>query len=430
MAALRRRGLRVSPYKVGPDYIDPSYHRAASGAPATALDTWMLGREGAIASFARTATGDVAVIEGVMGLYDGASPETETGSTAEVAKLLGCPVILVIDGSAVARSAAATALGFKAFDPDVRIAGVVANRIAGEGHAAYLRPSIEQVAGLPLLGWLPGSENNRIPERHLGLVMAGEMDGQALIDGLANLIEEHLDVDRLLSVARSADPISIGDPELTATSAKCVRIAVARDEAFCFYYPDNFALLEQAGADLVYFSPLRDHSLPPDVDALYIGGGYPELHARSLSANGDMIASIVEFERTGKSIFAECGGFMYLCESLVDVAGDEHSMAGLLGGRTVMEKRLQAIGYREAVVETDSFLGPAGTVIRGHEFRHSRYEGDAGSPAFMVGDKPFGHRRGNIIGSYVHLHFGSNPAAARHWVEACARSMGVTEARS
>jgi cobyrinic acid a,c-diamide synthase len=209
-----------------------------------------------------------------------------------------------------------------------------------------------------------------------------------------------------------------------------VRIAVARDEAFCFYYPDNFALLEQAGADLVYFSPLRDHSLPPDVDALYIGGGYPELHARSLSANGDMIASIVEFERTGKSIFAECGGFMYLCESLVDVAGDEHSMAGLLGGRTVMEKRLQAIGYREAVVETDSFLGPAGTVIRGHEFRHSRYEGDAGSPAFMVGDKPFGHRRGNIIGSYVHLHFGSNPAAARHWVEACARSMGVTEARS
>lgn len=425
LAALRRRGLRVAPFKVGPDYLDPGYHQAAAGRASAPLDAWMLGESGVRESFARGAAGlDVAVIEGMMGLHDGADPETDAGSTAQIAKLLQCPVLLVLDGSALARSAGAVALGYRSFDPDVRLAGVILNRVSGEGHAAYLRPAIERGANLPVLGWLPPEPEATIPERHLGLVSAGEAKNlETRVARLADLIEAHLDLDQLLELARSAPPLSLPVPARVKAEPPRARIAVARDEAFCFYYPDNLALLEAAGAEIVPFSPLRDTVLPPGAQGLYLGGGYPELHAARLSENSAIRAAIADAARSGLPLYAECGGFMYLCESLTDLAGCSHTMAGLLPGRCVMEARLQAIGYREAALRRDGVLGPAGTLLRGHEFHHSRYAGPLGpeQAAFDAGGRAIGYASGSVLASYVHLHFGSNPSAARHFVDAAER---------
>lgn len=430
MAALAHRGFPVAPFKVGPDYLDPGFHAAACGRPSGTLDSWMLGEHGVRESFARgmASAGSeggappIAVIEGMMGLHDGADANTDRGSTAEIARLLQAPVVLILDASALARSAGAVALGYRSFDERVPVAGVIANRVAGEGHAAYLRPAIEEIAGLPFLGWLPTESDLSFPERHLGLVGTGEQSDLAdRIGRWRALVEERLDVDRLLELAASAPPL----PEVAQTpmgnSAGRVRIAVARDEAFQFYYPDNLALLEAAGAELIPFSPLRDTALPDSVGGVYLGGGYPELHASQLAGNNAMRRAIREAAGRGLPIYAECGGFMLLCEALVDVDGRLHPMVGLVPGRCVMERSLHAIGYREAVGAGDNLLGPAGTVIRGHEFHHSRFEGElpSGSEAFHVGDRPVGFARGSLLASYVHLHFGSNPGAAEHFVRRC-----------
>jgi cobyrinic acid a,c-diamide synthase len=420
MAAYRRRGRRVAPFKVGPDYLDPGWHTAACGRPSAPLDTWMLGVEGVRRSFQRgVEDADLALIEGMMGLHDGAEASTDRGSTAEVAKVLEAPVVLVLDGSALARSAGAVALGYRLFDPDVRFAGVIANRLAGAGHAEYLRPGIETRAELPLLGWLPSAPGAQIPERYLGLGAAGEQRPD-LVERLADLIEAHLDLDALLHAAQAAPPLPLLTDPPTPTRPG-VRLGIAQDAAFSFYYPDNLALLQRAGAVLVPFSPISDTRLPERLDGLYLGGGYPELHAAALAKNGSLHAEIRAAARRGLPIYAECGGLMYLCAALRDARGREHPLVGLVPARCVMEPGLQAIGYREVVTRCPTLLGPPGTTVRGHEFHHSRLEGDlpAEALAFRVGERSIGFATGNLLASYVHLHFGSNPAAAEHFINQC-----------
>lgn len=426
LAALRRRGLTVAPFKVGPDFIDPGHHARACGRTSRNLDGWMCGQAWVRQSFARGCVGaDLALIEGVMGLFDGAAGDSEVGSSAEVAKWLQSPVILVIDARAQARSAAATLQGFARFDPQLPIAGVIFNRVGSPGHAEMLRQAVASVPGLPpVLGCLPRSAELALPERHLGLVTAEDAGcDQSFFGRLADWIEAHVDLDALLRVAAPASPpapLPEGEGKL-GKAASPVRIAVARDAAFCFYYPDNLELLAAAGAQLVFFSPLTDGKLPAGIDGLYLGGGYPELHAAQLSANLPLREEIASAAKAGLPIYAECGGFMYLSAAI-----DELPMVGIFPARARMLPQRKALGYREVTLSADSPLGPAGTKARGHEFHYSELELPAAIPRCYrlsrrqgeaVGSE--GYRIGNVLGSYVHLHFGSNPHLPKNFVEFC-----------
>src|SRR5579859_2311063 len=329
IGALRRRGLTVQPFKVGPDFIDPLHHQHASGRPARNLDGWMLDPETNLERFARaTADADVAVIEGVMGLFDGSEGKSDRGSTAEMAKLLGLPVLLVIDASAMARSAAALIHGFTSFDRHLRVAGVILNNVGGEIHAGMIRDAV--AGAVPMLGALPRAKDLVVPERHLGLHLPYEAR-TGYVEQLATLIETHIDLDALLSnsvIERL--PVAATPPAVPPKA----RLAVARDEAFCFYYTDNLELLEQAGAELVRFSPI-DEPLPENIDGIYLGGGYPELHADKLSDNKPTRDAIREFASAGGPIYAECGGLMYLADTL-DLDGQPHPMCGVLPFSTTM----------------------------------------------------------------------------------------------
>jgi cobyrinic acid a,c-diamide synthase len=421
--------MDVQPFKVGPDYLDPYHHTLASGKPSWALDSWMLGPEGVRESFIRgSRNAGIAVIEGMMGLYDGASGNNDSGSTAEVARLLGSPVILVIDASGLARSAGALVQGYRDFDPNVNLAGVIANRVAGAGHLEYLRPSIEGRLGIPLLGGLPHDPSLTLPERHLGLALPEDDDAaRSRIQGLSEWVIQHLDLERIQQIACSTTTTEGNSYSLVSNtpqpSAKPpVRIALAHDPAFCFYYPENLRLLEMAGAELAFFSPVRDAALPENIDGLYMGGGYPELYAQELADNVSMRASIAEAIRDGVPTLAECGGFMYLCERLVLANKQSYPMVGVVPGQVIMGRSLQAIGYREVTLRHKCPLGPAGETLRGHEFRYSRHESaiPAAAAAFDTAQGPLGYTSGSLVASYVHLHFGSNPRAATCFVSHCA----------
>lgn len=428
MAALRRKGLTVQGFKVGPDFIDPGHHKAVTGRAAHNLDGWMMGPEVNRSLFLRSLWGaDAGVIEGVMGLFDGISGSDDTGSTARTAKELGVPVLLVVDARAMARSAAAVALGFARFDPELPLAGVVFNRVGSETHARMLEEAMEAVPGVPLLGCLPREEGLEIPSRHLGLVTADDhiMD-EGRIDRLARWAETHLDLDLLLAGAprfQAIPPSSGGHVE------KRGRIGLALDEAFCFYYAENLRLLEASGAELAPFSPLRDKALPEGVSGLYLGGGYPELHCEALSANRSMKKAVRSFVQAGGAVYAECGGFMYLMRTIRDLKGRAHRMAGVFPFNAVMEPRLRSLGYREITTRRQSLLGPAGTRVRGHEFHYSRMTDgeERHDPVYTVKGRldldgtEEGFSVDKVLGSYIHLHWGSNPAAARSLVEACSR---------
>jgi cobyrinic acid a,c-diamide synthase len=435
MAALARDYV-VHGFKVGPDYIDPMYHTAATGRPSRNLDTWMVDPDQVSATFARAAAGvDVAIIEGVMGLFDGYGASTESGSTAEVAKLLGAPVLLVLDVGKMARSAGAMALGYRDFDPQLNVAGVVCNRVGSDRHAAWVTEAVTAL-GLPVLGCLPKSAELHIPERHLGLHTAVERQGeaQAFLDRADALVAEHIDLRAVWRLARGAAPIQVDlpdralewrDEELAPTPV--VRLAVARDEAFCFYYEDNLDLLRGAGAEIVFFSPLRDGSLPRDTAGLYLGGGYPELYGAQLAANDAMRDAIAAAHDARMPIYAECGGLMMLTQSLTDLDGTSYPMVGVLPGRARMRERLR-MGYRQVKAVRDCLLLRKGEITRGHEFHYSDWV-DRGTPphAYEVfprrGERAWteGYARGNLLASYVHLHFGSHAALARNMVRACAR---------
>jgi cobyrinic acid a,c-diamide synthase len=387
----------------------------------------MMGRDAVLATFARAAAGvDVAVIEGVMGLFDGASPGSDAGSTAEIARWLEAPVALVLDASGMARTAAAVAAGLASFDPRLRVAALVCNRVGGEGHLALLR---EAVAAPPVLGGLPDRPALAFPERHLGLVTAASALPDERIAAWARLAEEWLDLDAILSAARSATPLEdvVGDVAVPATAPVC-RIGIARDEAFHFYYEDNLARLAALGATLVPFSPLHDRALP-EVDGLYLGGGYPEEHAAGLAANAPMRDAVRAFVASGRPVYAECGGLMALASAIRTRDGRDHEGLGILPGVAVVHERLQAIGYAEVTTRAPSLLGPAGVRFRGHQFRYSELVGVPGpvarvydvggrGPPVVEGYQPVP----NVLASYVHAHWASCPGAAGALVAACARA--------
>jgi len=427
-AALRRRGLRVAPFKCGPDYLDPTWHARVAGAPSHNLDGWMMGREASLATFARASAGaDVALVEGVMGLFDGASPCGEEGSTAEMAKWLGAPVIAVLDASGMARTVAAVAHGLATFDPAVRVAAILANRVGSRRHADLLR---EALPPRVLAGALPEVEELRFPERHLGLFAAdAALLGDASLARWADLAEEWIDLDALLALARAVAPLDIpaAAPAPSPLGAARCRIAVAFDEAFHFYYEDNLARLESLGAALVRFSPLRDAALP-DADGLYLGGGYPEEHAAALAANVRMRDAIRAFAQAGRPVYAECGGLMYLARAIRSRDGAEHPMVGLVPGVAAVRPRLAALGYAEVETRAPTLLGPAGLRFRGHEFRYSELEGvPEGAPrAYSVRRRrggelsAEGYGEGSVLASYVHAHWASCGVAAEGFVRACA----------
>jgi cobyrinic acid a,c-diamide synthase len=447
MAAMRRRGVRVQPFKVGPDFIDPTLHRRAAGRVSRNLDGWMLTREANVSTFARSSDGaDIAVIEGVMGLFDGRDGATEAGSTAEMAKLLGAPVVLVIDASAMARSAAALVHGYECFDSQLDVAGVVFNRVAGEGHFAFLREAVEATCRARVIGWLAYAESVRLPERHLGLVMADEVFTQERLDAMADWVGAGLDTDALFNLARKTARAGISAADIIPRQGNLgglrdaknrapverpglkrrPRIGVARDRAFCFYYQDNLDLLGSFGAQIVEFSPVADARLPDGLDGLYFGGGYPELHAAALAANESMRLEVARFAGGGAPVYAECGGLMYLTEAIVDAEGRSYPMVGVFPTRARMQPRLAALGYAE-VEGTDEagWLRP-NERARGHEFRYSVIDEMPGrvSRRYLVstraGERREGFAVGSTLASYVHLHFGSCPLVPARFVGACA----------
>ncbi len=406
MRALTARGMAVAPFKIGPDYIDPSHHRAAAGRPARSLDTWMLSSDAVLGVFARgTAHADVAVIEGVMGMFDGRAGPPPNGSTAEVAALLRAPIVLVIDARAMAQTAGAIALGLGSAVPGVRIAGVILNRVAGEAHAEMCRTAIQDMAGVPVLGWLPRDPAVGVPERHLGLAQAEERTVD--FDRLTALVNEHIDLDALLAVARRAPALDAPAAIPPMVSARGAIIGVARDAAFSFYYEDSLDLLRACGAEIKFFSPLADNAPPGDAGLLYFGGGYPELYAEALAANSSMRAAVKTFAESGRPIYAECGGLMYLCRGMV----------GIVPAVAAMTERV-TLGYRELEVLHDSPLAQAGQRLRGHEFHYSRLVVDTPlPPAYRMSDgREEGYLLGNVLASYVHVHLGSDPRLAERLV--------------
>jgi cobyrinic acid a,c-diamide synthase len=424
LEALRRRGLAVQAFKVGPDFIDPGLHAVVTGRPSYNLDGWMCGRERVRDVVRRVAAGaDVAVVEGVMGCFDGVDGATEEGSTAQVAKWLGAPVVLVLDASALARSAGAIALGFERFDPALRVAGVVANRVGGATHARWVFDAIQSACRAEPLGAIAGARELAMPERHLGLHTAPEGALTAeLIGRLGDAVEQGVDLDRLLALSVPLEVAPAAPSEPTPSRA---RIGVARDAAFQFYYVENLDLLRAAGAALIDWSPLADAEVP-EVDGLYLGGGYPELHGAALADNASMRKSVRRFAESGRPVYAECGGLMLLAESLEDAAGRVHPMVGVLPAAVRMREHGVTLGYAEVTLAAPTLLGGPGTVVRGQEF-HASTLGPlppAFTRAYRVrppggGERAEGYTVGRALMSYVHLHFASNPGVAAAFVDAC-----------
>ncbi|MEW5736721.1 MAG: cobyrinate a,c-diamide synthase [Thermodesulfobacteriota bacterium] len=431
LAALRRRGLRAAPFKAGPDFIDPGHHSQVSGRASRNLDGWMLCRDACREVFARAAQdSDIAVVEGVMGLFDGVDGTSEDGSTAQMAKWLGLPVLLVADARSMARSAAALVAGFEGFDPELSFCGVAFNRVGSQRHRLMLEQALSGRVKMPCRGALPRREDLAIAERHLGLVTR---EDHALGEGdaarLADWIEESLDLDGLISALPSVPlPPAPPAPEMEADQAP-VRIAVARDRAFCFYYQDNLDLLMRFGAEIVFFSPLDDPALPAGIQGLYLGGGYPELHAAALAENASLRALIRQRFLDGMPVYAECGGFMYLCRSLCGTDGREHPMAGCFDFGCTMSPRLRSLGYRDVEMRRDTILGKAGTRVRGHEFHYSHLtdppsQADGSGPCRLLNregkeTEPAAFSERQCLAGYVHLHFLSNPSVAGSFVESC-----------
>jgi cobyrinic acid a,c-diamide synthase len=418
--ALQARGLKVATFKCGPDYLDPSYHARSSGAPCHNLDGWLMGRDAVISTFRHASQGhDVALIEGVMGLYDGASPDSEEGSAAQVAKWLAAPVLAVVDASGMARTIAAIGTGLAAFDPDLKMAGLFANRVGSRGHLELLQRAARGTA-VPVVGGLPAQESLAFPERHLGLLTASEESIPTQhLDAWGTLLSEWNDLEAFLRLAREAPALPEAPEEDRSEAPVTCRIAVAQDAAFHFYYADNLRRLERLGAQCVPFSPLADEALPPDVHAVYLGGGYPELHARKLADNQSLRRALSDFAARGGPIYAECGGMMYLSQAIRTLDGQDFPMVGLVPGVAVMAPKLQALGYVEVETAARTVLGGAGLRFRGHQFRYSTLEGVPEQGGVLRIRRRRGgstHTEGfgppNVLASYVHAHWASNPLVA------------------
>ncbi|MER7713110.1 cobyrinate a,c-diamide synthase [Streptomyces werraensis] len=438
MAALSARGMAVSPHKVGPDYIDPGYHALATGRVGRNLDAYLCGAELVAPLFAHGARGcDIAVVEGVMGLFDGAAGEGELASTAQVAKALRAPVVLVVDASAQARSVAALVHGFVSFDPEVRVGGVILNKVGSERHEVLLREALE-ATGVPVMGVLRRDAVVATPARHLGLVPVAERRASAVdaVRAMGAMVAEGCDLAGLVALACSAgsleaaawdagealfpDPlVGPGGPRPRTADGPAV-VAVAGGAAFTFSYAEHAELLAAAGAHVVTFDPLRDEELPEGTSGVVIGGGFPEVYASELSANEVLRKRIAELAASGAPVAAECAGLLYLCREL-----DGMPMCGVLDASARMSERL-TLGYRDAVAVSDSVLAAAGTRMRGHEFHRTVVEPGAGaSPAWGVRvpeRRVEGFVEGAVHASYLHTHWASAPGVARRFVERCRTS--------
>jgi cobyrinic acid a,c-diamide synthase len=430
MAALRAKGHRVAPFKVGPDFIDPSYHALATSRPGRNLDAFLSGQDLIGPLFAHGAKGaDIAVVEGVMGLFDGKSGGGEYASTAHVAKLLDAPVLLVVDAGAMARSAAAIVHGYATFDPELRLAGSILNRVGSPTHEAMLREAIEPL-GVPVFGVLRRDDNLHTPDRHLGLVPAVERREEArkALSRVGEAVARSCDLDGIMRLAVSAEPLHAppwdpSPPETGAPEARqSVRVAVASGPAFSFVYEENLELLRGAGAQTVFFDPTTEEDLPESTDALYLGGGFPETYAEALSENEPLRERVYAFARSGRPVAAECGGLLYLCREL-----DGRKMCGALNAKAWMTNGL-SLGYREARALADSSLAAHSASIRGHEFHYSAVEPQAGTPPGatpaweLLGRGEEGFVAGGVHASYLHTHWAATPKVPHRFLQSAARS--------
>lgn len=423
-AALVGQGHSVQYFKCGPDFIDPTLHRLVSGRISRNLDLRMCGATFVRQTFARHCDADFVIVEGVMGLFDGGA-----ASTAALAKALDLPVILVVNSAACAESIAALVHGFESFDPNLEIAGVIFNRVGSPGHYRLLAESVEKHCRAAVLGGIPRHEDFVVPGRHLGLHMGHDNPlSPERLRRVGEVVGNHIDFAQLEETTASLASCLTAE---TTAAENSVRVGVARDEAFCFYYEDNLDLLRDAGAELVFFSPLADGALPPDLDGLYFGGGYPELHGEALAANHSLREEIRIRSAAGLPVYGECGGFMYLCESLVATEGDEYPMVGVFPVRARMRQRLSRLGYRTAIVQKNT-IWPQGIALAGHEFHYSETEAmpEQVERIYALDDgRQEGYCLHNTLAGYLHLHFGGTPAAARHFVEFCRRHGRAGEAR-
>lgn len=451
MAALVSRGYKVQPFKVALDYIDPSYHTEITGRFCRNLDGYLMDENGILDVYTHGCEAedkaDIAIIEGVRGLYEGFESLSDLGSTAQIAKILNCSVILVINARSITRSSAALVNGYKNFDPDVQIAGVILNNIGSLRHAEKAKEAIEYYTGVPVIGIVPRDPSMQISMRHLGLMPAlegrrrlGNEGFEARLRGIEEIINKGIDVDRFLKIASNAKPLKSPESSVfssTLDERECKpKIGVALDEAFNFYYRDNIDLLKLAGAEIVYFSPVKDPALP-EVDGLYIGGGYPELFAAELEANESMRQDIKKASAEGMPIYAECGGLMYLTEKIstgvsekgtyhdASISESTYSMVGALPGHTIMGQT-RVVSYNIGTLERDSLIGKKGNSFKGHEFHHSEIQEIPENAEFaitlsrgtgIIGDRD-GLISGNTLGSYAHLHGVSYRELAGSLVEA------------
>jgi Ni-sirohydrochlorin a,c-diamide synthase len=431
LSALRGKGLQVQPFKVAMDYIDPSYHTWITGRSCRNLDGYLMTQEAVREIYAHAAhSADIAVIEGVRGLYEGY--DGDLGSTAQIAKLLRTPVIFVLDARSITRSCAAIVKGYMDFDPEVQIKGVILNKVGSERHAQKAIKEIERYAGVEVVGVIRRNEDMHLAMRHLGLVPV--LEGKARhegfperVDKIRRIVEEGLNLDRIREIAKDAEPLPEVQPDLYRQNAlgHGIRIGVARDEAFNFYYRDNLELMELAGAKVVPFSPVHDPALP-DVDGIYIGGGYPELYARELSENAGMKSALEKAHERDLPIFAECGGLMYLGRE-IEWDGERQEMVGLVPGRA-RRGSTRVVSYVHGAITQDCALGPAGAKIMGHEFHHSEMLMDGEAKYAIRLERGTGITggldgfvEGNLLASYMHIHAASYRGFPGSFIGACKR---------
>ncbi len=432
MSALVKKGIKVQGFKSGPDYIDPSHHTFVTGKASRNLDTWVMDNNTCRELFERSAVkSDISVIEGVMGLYDGSIDSTGHGSSARLAKILQAPVILVINAKGLAQSAGAIVKGFIEFDKDIKLSGVIVNNTASHNHYNCIKKSIEDNCSTTVLGYLKKDIDVNIPERHLGLVPSEEnRNNSALYENLGKMVLETVDIDKLLKVANSVDVFPDYDKLIFHDyhDKLNVTLAIAKDNAFCFYYQDDIDLFEAMGATIKYFSPLNDRSVPDDVNGIFLGGGFPELNAEKLMENENMMNSILDSHKQGTIIYGECGGMMYLLEKLIDCDGRSFKMCRVLKGTSKMENGRQGLGYIIADVVSDNIICKRGDSFRAHEFHWSKLMDIPDDNVFAYNTrKSNGKKYGfdgllnkNVLASYSHVHFSSNPKLAKSFLSAMA----------
>lgn len=425
MGALARQGKQVQAFKMGPDFLDGTFHSKVTKRPSRNLDSWMMPRTKISSIFASGCAGaDVAVIEGAMGIFDGMDGASELASTSEIAKLLRAPVVLVIDAWGLAGSAAAVVLGYRNLDHGLQLKGVILNRVAGETHAQMCKDAIMKHADVPVLGAIPMNKDIILQERHLGLIPLSESINPELLDRLVDHVQDHVNIGKIAEIAEAAEELEVTSPPETPNKDTTV-IGVARDNAFSFYYQENLDRLRRAGAKLEFFSLLEDTSIPSMVNAFYVGGGYPEVFARQLSENHSMLKSLKKKAEDEMPIYAECGGLMYLTKSVEDLDGVRREMVGLLDAETRMEKKL-VLSYTLAQTVRSNLLTRKGDAVRGQEYHFSSIRNVPDDARFAytlkrgvgLGNGHDGWTSHNVLASYMHTNFASDEHMAERFVDA------------